>query len=160
MSITITKATKSDVQTILELTVALAEFEKKTPEQILVTREKLERWGFGPDKVFDAYIARKDDKAIGMAVCFFKYAGSVGEPIFYIEDLFVLPEERGKGYGKSLFKYLAGLALERDCCRMEWMVFDWNETAKNFYQSVGCIFRSDLIQVRLEGNELKELSKS
>jgi GNAT superfamily N-acetyltransferase len=158
MSFQIKPAAQTDVKTIYDLTVALALYEKKTLDQILVTADKLHQHGFGPNKVFDCVIAWLQGEPVGMAVYFFSYAGSIGDPILYIEDLFVLPEHRSHGMGTKLLQHLASLAEERQCCRMEWHVFDWNDGAKKFYEAIGCDFRPDLIQVRLEAAKFIEFS--
>ena len=149
MALILKQATRADVATIHELTVALALYERKTPDQILVTPEKLAKWGFGKNKIFEVVIARLDGVPVGMALYFYTYAGSVGAPILYIEDLFVLPEHRGHGIGTALLKHLAAVAAQKECCRMQWAVFNWNEAAIAFYRAIGCELRSDLPQVRL-----------
>ena len=152
MPLQIRPALESDVNTIFELTYALALYERKTPDQILVTEEKLRKRGFGPAKVFDAVIAFENQVPCAMAVYFFMYAGSIGDPILYIEDLFVLPEYRGRGIGTSLLAELSRIASERECQRMEWHVFAWNTAAIRFYESIGSTVREDLKQVRLESS--------
>ena len=149
MTFSISVAEESDVDLLYELTVALAVFEKKTPDEIFVTAEKLRKWGFGPRKVYSALVARHDDKPVGLAVYYFGFSGYMGEPILYLEDLFILPEFRKRGFGGAMLKHLTQMAGEAECCRVQWAVFDWNTDAIAFYNSIGAQLRPDLIQVRL-----------
>lgn len=160
MALIIREATLDDVTVMHDLTFKLALYEKKRPEEILVTPDKLAKWGFGPDKVFDTVLAEVDNMPVGMAVYFYTYAGSVGNPILYIEDLFVLFEHRDRGIGKALLKWLARRALKKECCRMQWAVFDWNAPAIHFYQSIGAAIRSDLPQVRMNSPTLLAFTQS
>jgi GNAT superfamily N-acetyltransferase len=153
---TITKAAEKDVKQICDLTVALAVYERKKPEEILVTEENLRRWGFGETSRFEAFIAREGEIPVGLAVCYFGYSGYLGRVFLYIEDLFVLPEYRRQGIGTALLAHLGGLALEHDCVGMRWAVFDWNDEAISFYKSIGGQLRPDLIQTRLDSPELRK----
>lgn len=146
-----------DVDCIHALTVALARYERKKPSQILVTPEKIGKRGFGRGKIFDSIIAFWDNKPVGMAVFFPKYAGSLGEEILYIEDLFVLPKYRNRGIGTALLADLARLAQKKGCCRMEWCVFRFNKPAIRFYRGLGCEIREDLPQVRLQAQDFGRL---
>lgn len=156
-NLTITKATPSDVGEIYDLTVALAEYEGKKPEEILVSKENLLRWGFGATPRFEALIARTGKLPVGMAVFYIGYSGYLGSIFLYIEDLFVLPGYRRQGIGKALLCDLASRSIELDCCGMRWAVFDWNEEAIAFYRSLGGQLRPDLIQTRLEAKDLPNL---
>jgi GNAT superfamily N-acetyltransferase len=155
MTLSIRKATKKDVPAMHALTVALAEYERKRPEEILVTQDKLRKWGFGPNKKFETMMALWDGKPVGLAIYFYTYAGSLGEPILYIEDLFVLPEFRRRHIGTKMLQWLAQRALDDECCRMQWAVFDWNEQAIAFYRALGATIRSDLPQVRMDTQVLQ-----
>lgn len=157
LCISISPAQESDVEAIYQLTIGLAMFERKTMEQILVTREKIQELAFGPNKVFEAIIARNGAESIGMAVYFYAYAGSMGAPILYGEDLFVLRQFRGRGVGTNLLQELARKATERGCCRMQWSVFDWNKDAINVYEKLGATIRRDLHQVRLDASDFGSL---
>lgn len=158
MDLKLSEATEADVDVLYELTVALAVYEKKTPDQILVTKEKLRKCGFGPQRTFQALIARVDEKPVGLAVYYYGYSGYVGSSILYLEDLFVLPDSRGRGIGTAMLRMLARRALQADCCRMQWAVFDWNQEAIEFYRSIGAKLRPDLVQVRLEVGHFSELT--
>jgi GNAT superfamily N-acetyltransferase len=146
----ISPAQESDVDVLYQLTVALAVYEKKTPEEIFVTAEKLRKWGFGEKRVFSALVARLDDKPVGLAVYYFGFSGYMGEPILYLEDLFILPEFRSRGFGGGMLNYLSQMAFDSECCRVQWAVFDWNKEAIAFYKKIGAQLRPDLVQVRLE----------
>ncbi len=159
LAISISQAQESDVETLYQLTLALAAFERKTPDQISVTKEKLREWAFGPNKVFEALIARYGEEPAGMAVYFFTYAGSMGAPILYGEDLFVLRQFRGQRIGTKMLQELARKAEERGCCRMQFAVFDWNENATSFYKKLGATIRRDLPQVRMDAADFVNLFK-
>jgi GNAT superfamily N-acetyltransferase len=156
MKVTLSEANEQDVSLLYELTLALARFERKTPDQILVTEEKLRKCGFGPNRVFRALIARVDDKPVGMCVFYYGYSGYAGAATLYVEDLFVLHDFRGHGIGSEMLRRLAELAVESDCYRMEGLVFDWNKDAIACYKLLGANLRTDLINVRLEEDKLRE----
>ncbi len=123
----------------------------------MVTEQNLRKYGFGPDRSFQAIIANWENKPVGMAVYFFAYSGYVGMPILYLEDLFVLPEFRGRGIGTKMLQALTYRAKEQRCSRMQWAVFDWNKDAIDFYENLGATVRQDLLQVRLEMDNLDNL---
>jgi GNAT superfamily N-acetyltransferase len=156
MTLKISTAQESDIDILYQLTSALAEFEGN---KISLTQEKLRKYGFGVNKIFEAVIARKDEKPVGMAVYFFVWVGFAGAPALYGEDLFVLPEYRGQGIGIKIIQELARIATERECCQMRWVVYDWNEKAIGFYKKMGAIVRQDLLQVRLDVASFSNLVK-
>lgn len=149
-------AKKEDKEIILNLVKKLAEYERKKPEEVQLTLEKIEAHGFG--KYFDALIAEHNEKPIGYALYFFSYSASSGAPILYLEDLFVEREYRHQGFGKALLSRLANIAVEKECCRMEWHAFTWNEPAIEFYKDIGAAPKPDSLQFRLSGESLKKLS--
>jgi len=157
LSVSIYTALESDVPIIYALTVALAKSEQKPSDQILVTEERLRKWGFGPNRIFHAIIANWEKKPVGVAVYFYTYAGYLGQPVLFLEDLFVLPEFRSRGIGKKMLQDLANIAQKQNCCRMQWAVFDWNQDAIRFYEKIGATVRKDLLQVRLEPNQFDRL---
>jgi len=159
MTLTISQATEDDVDLLYDLTVALAAYEKKTPDQILVTKEKLRKFAFGANARFQAQIARSGEKPAGMSVYYIGYSGYMGSPILYVEDLFVLPDFRGRGIATEMMRKLAEVALETECCRMQGAVFDWNADARAFYAAGGAQLRPDLIQVRLDADKLRAFVK-
>lgn len=130
-------ATVQDVPLILEFIKALAEYEKLLHE-VNATEELLESSLFGEKPTTEAVIGYAEDGSpAGFALFFTSYSTFLAKPGIYLEDLFVKPEFRGKGYGKSLLVYLARLAKERQYGRLEWSVLDWNTPAIEFYESLG-----------------------
>jgi GNAT superfamily N-acetyltransferase len=133
---TIRPATVADVSTILELIRALATYER-APSEVTATESGLREVLFSKKAAAEVLLAFEKDRAVGFAVFFHNFSTWLGRPGLYLEDLFVRPEDRGKGYGRALLVYLAKIARERDCGRMEWAVLDWNEPAINFYRKLG-----------------------
>jgi len=133
MKIIIRKARKSDASVLLELIDALAEYErlkKPTPP----AHRRLIKDGFGKKKRFQTFIAFADGKAVGYAMFFETYSSFLARPTFYLEDIFVYPEYRRYGIGKTLFDQCITEARRRKCGRMEWIVLDWNKNAMKFYE--------------------------
>jgi|688.fasta_scaffold334584_2 GNAT superfamily N-acetyltransferase len=151
--IVIAEATAADLEVLYQMSVALAMYERKSAAEILLTREKLAKWAFGPNKVFSALIARKGGQPVGMAVYYYAYAGSVGAPILYCEDLFVERLHRGRGVATLMLKELVLRASKVGCCRVQGAVFNWNESAAACYEKLGAQIRRDLHQVRLESSK-------
>ncbi|HEV2965974.1 MAG TPA: GNAT family N-acetyltransferase [Chthoniobacterales bacterium] len=133
---TIRPATVADVSTILELIRALATYER-APSEVTATESGLREVLFSKKAAAEVLLAFENDRAVGFAVFFHNFSTWLGRPGLYLEDLFVRPEDRGKGYGRALLVCLAKIARERDCGRMEWAVLDWNEPAINFYRKLG-----------------------
>jgi GNAT superfamily N-acetyltransferase len=148
-----------DVPVILQLVKKLAEYERLS-HQATATEELFSKYGFGETTCFQALLAEDSEKkALGFALYFFKFSTFLGKPTLHLEDLFVLPEFRGQGIGKSLLKKLAGIALEKDCGRMEWDVLDWNKPAIEFYESIQAAPLSGWITYRLTGKSLTEFAE-
>jgi GNAT superfamily N-acetyltransferase len=156
-SIEIAPATPADVPMVLALITALAEYEKLRHE-VVATEASLHQALFGPKPGAEAIIARADGTAAGFALFFHNFSTFVGKRGLYLEDLFVLPEFRGRSIGKALLQYLAQLALQRDCARFEWAVLDWNRPARDFYESLGAEAKSDWIIHRVSGAALQRLA--
>jgi GNAT superfamily N-acetyltransferase len=116
---------------------------------------------FGPNGGHGPYaevvIGELEGEAQGFALFFHNFSTFEGKPGIYLEDLFVRPDARGSGLGKALLAYLAGLAVERDCARLEWSVLDWNEPAIGFYQKLGARLMDDWTVMRLDGENLSQL---
>ena len=129
-------ATRVDVPTILGLIRGIAEYERLSHE-VEATEPLLHEHGFGPRRVFEAILAERDGRAVGFALYFFTFSTFTGRPTLYLEDLFVVPEERRDGIGSRLLSRLAQIAVERDCGRMEWSVLDWNTPARDLYFKLG-----------------------
>src|SRR5436853_5342930 len=132
----IRSATDADVPIILQLIRDLATYER-APNEVRATETQLIDVLFGEKPVAETLLAFEDETPIGFAVFFHNFSTWLGRPGLYLEDLFVKPEVRGKGYGRALLIHLAKIARDRGCGRMEWAVLDWNEPAINFYRSLG-----------------------
>jgi GNAT superfamily N-acetyltransferase len=154
----IAPATPSDVPALLQLIRGLAEYEKLSHE-VSATADGLHAALFGSRPVAEAILARLGGEAVGFAVFFHKFSTFVGRPGIYLEDLFVLPEHRGKGIGKALLLHVAALASERGCGRFEWAVLDWNKPAIEFYRGLGARAMDEWTLYRLSGEPLAALSK-
>lgn len=157
--INIRLATPEDVPTILTFIQGLAEYEKLA-DQVVATEDKLKQTLFGDKRYAEVVIAEYNQQAAGFALFFHNYSTFLAKPGIYLEDLFVLPDFRGKGLGKVLLSYLAKLAVERDCGRLEWSVLDWNQPAIDFYQAQGATMLHDWRINRVTGENLKALAQS
>ena len=133
---TIRAATIVDVPIILELIRALATYER-APNEVTATEDQLIDVLFGKKPAAEVLLAFEDDTPIGFAVFFRNFSTWLGRSGLYLEDLFVKPEHRGKGYGRALLVHLGKIAHERGCGRMEWAVLNWNEPAVEFYKKLG-----------------------
>jgi len=133
---TIRPATVSDVPVILELIRALATYER-APDEVTATEKSLTEVLFGEKPAAEVLLAFENETAVGFAVFFHNFSTWLGRPGLYLEDLFVRPERRGKGYGRALLIHLAKIARDRGCGRMEWAVLGWNEPAIEFYRKLG-----------------------
>lgn len=151
----IRKACPKDVPQILEFIKGIARYEKMENE-VVATENMLHEWLFQKE-VAEVVFAEEDGKAVGFALYFHNFSTFVGKAGIYLEDLYVFPEHRGKGYGKALFLHLAKTALERGCGRMEWVCLNWNRPSIDFYRSMGAISLDDWKTYRLTEDALKEL---
>jgi GNAT superfamily N-acetyltransferase len=156
-ALSIRRGTARDVPIILELIRGLAEYERLL-HQVEATRALIRRHGFGARPYFETLICRRGKQPVGFALYFFTYSTFLGRPSLYLEDLFVLPEERGRGAGKALLRALAKIAVKRGCGRMEWAVLDWNRPAIAFYKRLGAGLRKEWILTRLTGAPLRRLA--
>lgn len=159
MALTIRKATRQDAPTILALVRALAEYERAA-DQVQARLEDVERDGFGEHPFFECLLAERHAQAVGMALYFFTWSTWTGRPTLYLEDLFVLPEQRGGGIGGALLAACAAIAARKGCPRFEWAVLDWNQPARDFYHRLGAYHKEDWLPYRLEGTALAELARS
>jgi GNAT superfamily N-acetyltransferase len=153
-------ATRADVPLILQLVRELAEYEK-SPEQVVATEEKLDRYlfgdGFGRGPVVECLIGEIDGTAQGFALYFSNFSTWLSTSGIYLEDLFVRPAFRGRGLGKALLARLAQIAVERGCGRLEWAVLNWNEPAIGFYKSLGAAPMDEWTVFRMTGDALGRL---
>ena len=149
--------TARDVPTILALVRGLARYERLT-RQCKATTAQLRKHGFGGRPYFETLICRRDGRPVGLALYFFTYSTFLARPTLYLEDLFVLPEERGRGAGRAILSALARIAVRKGCGRFEWTVLDWNRPAIRFYQSLGAGLRKEWILTRLTGAPLRRLA--
>ena len=154
---TISAATREDVPQILQFIRRLAEYEHLENE-VVATEALLEEWLFDKEKA-EVLIAREGETPIGFALYFHNFSTFLGRAGIYLEDLFVLEEYRGCGYGKALLRRLAQIALERGCGRLEWCCLDWNQPSIEFYRSLGALPMSDWTTYRLTGDTLSNMAK-
>jgi GNAT superfamily N-acetyltransferase len=150
-------AQSTDTTAIFELIQALAEYEKLS-HAVIGSAEALQEHLFGSRPYIEAIVAESEAKAVGFALYFYNYSTFLTKPGIYLEDLFVLPEYRRQGIGKAIFKYLAQLAVARDCGRLEWSVLDWNEPAIAFYRQMGAKILEDWQICRVTDTALTELA--
>ena len=152
-------ATEADLDTIIELVHALAEYERE-PDAVRLNREEFGRHLFGPAPYAEVILAETAEGAsAGFALFFHNFSTWEGKPGIYLEDLFVRPELRGHGYGKALLVELARLAVERGCARLEWSVLDWNEPSIAFYKALGARPQDEWTTYRVTGEVLLGLAR-
>ena len=151
-------ATAADVPVILGLIRGLAVYER-APDAVTATEEDLLRDGFGPSPRFHVVLAEWGGEAVGFAFYFHNYSTWQGRPGLYLEDLFVMPEHRGRGIGKALLVHLARIAVAEGCGRYQWQVLDWNTPAIEFYEAMGGSVQKEWLTVRVEGDRLRQLAE-
>ena len=150
-------ADKNDCGKILDFIKQLAEYEKMSDE-VVATEELLKEWIFEKKKA-EVIFALEDEKEVGFALFFHNFSTFLGRSGIYLEDLFVLPEHRGKGYGKGLLKQLAKITVERGCGRLEWSCLDWNKPSIDFYLSLGATPMDEWTVYRLTGDTLTKMAE-
>lgn len=149
-------AEKRDVPVILRFIHALAAYEM-LEDQVVATKELLEEWLF-EKRTAEALILEAAGTAVGYALFFYNFSTFLGRAGIYLEDLFVMPEYRGKGYGKALFQHVATLAYMRGCGRLEWSCLDWNVPSIEFYRSMQAKPMEEWTIYRLTGEELRQMA--
>jgi GNAT superfamily N-acetyltransferase len=154
---TIRAAEPRDLEAIVRLIGALAEFEHLT-HLLAVTPESLHPHLFGERPVAEALVVEKENGPVAFALFFTNFSTFLGRPGLYLEDLFVEPEHRGEGIGEALLRRLAQLAVSRGCGRFEWSVLDWNENAIRFYERMGATMLPDWRICRVSGAALETFS--
>ena len=150
-------AERKDTPLILEFIKELAEYEKMS-DQVVADISTLETWIFDKQKA-EVIFALEDGKEVGFALFFHNFSTFLGRAGIYLEDLYVKPEYRGKGYGKAILKKLASIAVERSCGRLEWWCLDWNRPSIDFYLSLGAEPMSDWTVYRIAGDTLRKLAE-
>jgi GNAT superfamily N-acetyltransferase len=158
MQTVIRAATPADVPLILSFVRALAEYER-APYAVVASESDLLRDGFGSNPYYTCLIAEHGGRPAGFAFFFFDYSTWIGRPGIYLEDIFVLPELRGRGVGKALLQRVAAIALEKGCARLKWAVLDWNTPAIDFYEAMGAEIQKEWLYVRLQGEPLERLAQ-
>jgi GNAT superfamily N-acetyltransferase len=149
-------AGRTDIELIFRFIKALAEYENLSDE-VSATEEELEEWIFDKQRA-EVLFAVQGGEEVGFALFFYNFSTFLGRAGLYLEDLFVWPEHRGKGYGKALLRQLAKLALARGCGRLEWACLDWNRPSIDFYLSLGARAMEEWTTYRLSGEALQELA--
>ena len=155
----IRSARVEDVPLILELIRDLATYER-APDEVIATEEQLVAVLFGEKPVAEVLLAFEGKSPVGFAVFFHNFSTWLGRPGLYLEDLFVKPEKRGKGYGRALLVDLAKIARDRGCGRMEWAVLNWNEPAIRFYRALGAEPLNEWTVFRLTRDGIARLAES
>lgn len=150
-------AEKNDANIILDFIHRLAEYEHMT-EDVVATEALLQEWIFDRKKA-EVLFALEDGKEVGIALYFYNFSTFLGRAGIYLEDLFVLPEYRGKGYGKGLLKKLASIAVEQGCGRLEWSCLDWNQPSIDFYLSLQAEPLKEWTVYRLTGDTLRKAAE-
>ena len=156
-TVTIRPAVPGDEQTILSFIRALADYEHLS-DQVVATPELLREWIFEKTKA-EVIFALEEGREVGFALYFHNFSTFLGRAGIYLEDLFVLPECRGRGYGKALLAYLAAQARREGCGRLEWWCLDWNRPSIDFYKSLGAEPMEDWTVYRLAGETLDKLAE-
>ena len=157
MSLGFRNAQRNDVGLILQFIRELADYEKMLSE-VVADEATLEEWIFDKQKA-EVIIALEGEKEVGFALYFHNFSTFLGRAGIYLEDLYVKPEYRGKGYGKAILKKLASIAVERGCGRLEWWCLDWNKPSIDFYRSLGAEPMDDWTVYRIAGETLTNLAE-
>ena len=156
--ITLRFATVEDVGLIFDFIMQLAEYEK-IADEVVTDEDQLRQSLFGERRVAEVVIATYDGEPAGFALFFHNFSTFLGRSGIYLEDLFVIPKLRGRGIGRVMLSFLARLAVERGCGRLEWWVLDWNEPAIRFYERLGAKAMDEWTVFRMAGDTLEELAK-
>ncbi len=150
-------AEREDTELILEFIKGLARYEHMEDE-VVATPELLEEWLFDKQKA-EVIFAVSDEREVGFALFFHNFSTFLGRAGIYLEDLFILPEYRGHGFGKALLRKLACITVERGCGRLEWCCLDWNQPSIDFYLSLGATRMDDWTTYRITGETLQKLAE-
>ncbi len=151
----IRKGTQKDLPHVLKLVQELAAYEK-APAEVEVTIDEMVNWGFGPDKIFEFFVAEKEELIVGIALYYYKYSTWKGKCLF-LEDIIVTESERKNGYGKLLFNEVVKVAKQQKVRRMEWQVLDWNEPAIEFYKKYHSNFDGEWINCKFTFEQIQSM---
>jgi GNAT superfamily N-acetyltransferase len=155
----VSAANVRDVPAIISMIRGLAKYERLS-NHIRLDAGRLRRAGFGKQRRFGTLIATRGKRPAGYAVYYFAYSTFTCSPVLYVEDIFVLPQERGKGAGKALMSALARIAVRKGCEQMEWLVLDWNAPSIKFYKRLGARLDKSWVLTRLTGAKLRRLAEA
>jgi GNAT superfamily N-acetyltransferase len=155
--LTFRMAKEKDVSLILYFIRELANYENML-DQVVATEALLREWLF-EKKTAEVFFAEIDGKEIGFALYFHNFSTFLGQAGLYLEDLYVLPDYRGQGYGKAILKHLAQIAVEQGCGRLEWWCLDWNQPSIDFYLSLGAKAMDEWTVYRITGETLIKMAK-
>jgi GNAT superfamily N-acetyltransferase len=150
-------ATAADVPTILALIKELADYERLSHE-VVATQEDLHQWLFGNRPVAEVVIGEHQGIPVSYALFFYNFSTFLGKPGLYLEDLYVKPEYRHQGFGRTLLAYIAQVARARNCSRFEWAVLSWNTPAIEMYEKLGAVPMKEWTVYRLSGEALDRLA--
>ena len=154
--VTFRSAQENDCGLILQFIRGLAVYEKLS-DQVVATEELLREWIFEKKKAEVLFVCAEGQE-VGFALFFHNFSTFLGRAGIYLEDIFILPEYRGRGYGKGLIRVLARIAAERGCGRLEWWCLDWNKPSIDFYRSLGAVPMDAWTVYRITGDTLKQLA--
>ncbi len=153
-------AGEADLDTIIALVRGLADYERE-PDAVQLDRDEFARHLFGPRPYAEVLLAEEESGEVaGFALFFHNFSTWTGKPGIWLEDLFVRPEQRGRGHGKALLAEIARLAVRRGCGRVEWSVLDWNEPSIGFYRALGARAMDEWTTYRLDGEALQRLGEA
>ncbi len=158
MNFLIRSAVESDITTIFGFICELAEYEKLSDD--VTTNKEILYESLFVRRQAEVLIAEVDSVPVGFALFFHNFSTFKGRACLYLEDLYIKPEYRGKGYGKEMFKALAKIAVDRACDRFDWSVLDWNTPSIEFYKKMGAMAMDDWTVYRLTGDSLKRLASN
>ncbi len=150
-------AEKNDISLILHFIKELASYEKML-DDVIATEDILNHWIF-EEKKAEVFFVLENNKEIGFALFFHNFSTFVGRAGLYVEDVYIMPEYRKKGYGKAVFKKLAQIAVERGCGRMEWSCLNWNKPSIDFYTHIGAVPMREWTVYRLTQDKIKKLAE-
>ncbi|MBA6340230.1 GNAT family N-acetyltransferase [Colwellia sp. MB02u-10] len=150
-------ATADDTSILFKFIIDLAIYEKAEHE-VLATEQTIKASIFAENSHVFALICELDGVAVGSAIYFFNYSTWLAKSGLYLEDLYVMPEYRGKGAGVKLLKAMAKIAVEKDCARFEWSCLDWNTPSREFYHSLGAVAQEEWVGYRMTGKTLSNFA--